>query len=552
MRKLFLLLSLCLLLTVPVLAADSTITSMKTDCRVDASGTTYVTQTLTLDLQTMENELDFPLGENVSHPEIAGYSAKKYTADGVTGLKLTSNTGITGVRTFTITYELSGLASEADGVQTFTLPLLCGRWIWPIDHYDFTVSMPKEFSAAPSFASGYQGDAIEGYMTYSIRDLMISGSMNDPLKDQDSLKMTLTLPSGYFSGTHAKWSASWVVTVLVVIFLALALVYWARTLRSGRLRASARMLPPDSVQPGDVPYLLCRGRMNFNMLVCHWASLGYLSIFVNEKGNVILRRRIDMGNERRKMECRLFENLFGDSDVCDGASLRYKRTAAKAIEQTPRYWDRRLYDRSSGNVLVMQGLCAIASGIAMLLSMSVILPIMAARGLVLFACLLLGILMSLLVQRAVRAVYLREYLWLALGGVSALAMLILSRPGDALTMLLSLAASLFTGWQTMHGGKRSTLGDQLIGQTAGFRKYLSRVSGSHIETQLRRDPQYFYRMLPYAEALGIGAQFAAKFADTELETCDWYGEAKDLPRQASGFYSRWKETLALLNTSIRK
>ena len=191
MRKLFLLLSLCLLLTVPVFAADATITSMKTDCRVDASGTTYVTQTLTLDLPTMESELDFPLGENVSHPEIAGYNAKKYTADGVTGLRLSSSTGITGVRTFTITYELRGLASEADGVQTFTLPLLCGRWSWPIEHYDFTVSMPKEFSGSPSFASGYQGDAIEGYMTYSIRELMISGSMNETLKDQDSLRMTL-------------------------------------------------------------------------------------------------------------------------------------------------------------------------------------------------------------------------------------------------------------------------------------------------------------------------------------------------------------------------
>ena len=248
-----------------------------------------------------------------------------------------------------------------------------------------------------------------------------------------------------------KWSADWVAAAFVLLLIALALVYWALTLRSGRLRASARMLPPDSVQPGDVPYLLCRGRMNFNMLVCHWASLGYLSMFVNEKGNVILRRRIDMGNERRKMECRLFEALFAGNDLCDGASLRYKRTAAKAIEQTPRYWARRLYDRSSGNIYVMQGLCAIATGIAMLLSMSVILPVMGARGFVLFLFLLLGIPMSLLVQRAVRAVYLRQYLWLALGGVSALAMLILSGPGDALTMLASLAASVFTGWQTMHG-----------------------------------------------------------------------------------------------------
>ena len=41
----------------------------------------------------------------------------------MTGLRLTSNTGITGARTFTITYELTGLVSQANDVQTFTLPL---------------------------------------------------------------------------------------------------------------------------------------------------------------------------------------------------------------------------------------------------------------------------------------------------------------------------------------------------------------------------------------------------------------------------------------------
>ena len=119
-------------------------------------------------------------------------------------------------------------------------------------------------------------------------------------------------------------------------------------------------------------------------------------------------------------------------------------------------------------------------------------------------------------------------------------------------MLLTLAMSVFTGWQTLHGGKRSELGNQLIGQTLGFRKYLSKASDSHTEMMLRRDGQYFYKLLPYAEALGLGAQFAARFGDTELEPCDWYGEANELPNQAGGFYSRWRETLALLDVSILK
>gem|GEM_PF-3312020 len=56
---------------------------------------------------------------------------------------------------------------------------------------------------------------------------------------------------------------------------------------------------------------------------------------------VVLRRRVDMGNERRPAEVRLFQMLFSQGDVCEGVSLLYKRTAEKADEVLRRYWVRR-------------------------------------------------------------------------------------------------------------------------------------------------------------------------------------------------------------------
>ena len=43
----------------------------------------------------------------------------------------------------------------------------------------------------------------------------------------------------------------------------------------------------------------------------------------------------------------------------------------RAIE---RYWDKRLYARTSGNPRIMKGLCALAMGVAALATMSQILP----------------------------------------------------------------------------------------------------------------------------------------------------------------------------------
>lgn len=133
----------------------------------------------------------------------------------------------------------------------------------------------------------------------------------------------------------------------ILLFLALAFGYWFSSLRSAPVRVASRMLPPDAALPCDMPFLLAGGPIQFNMLVCHWASLGYLTIFCGKNARVALRRRVDMGNERRPAEVKLFQMLFSQGDVCEGASLLYKRTAEKADEVLRRYWTKRLYQKTA-------------------------------------------------------------------------------------------------------------------------------------------------------------------------------------------------------------
>ena len=378
---------LCALaLCVPAFAADVTvITDMKTDCLVDASGSCQITQTVTIDIAGTEDTIELPLAANAKKISVAGYKYKKTTQDGYTVLVLSSNGGFSGSRTFTILYTISGLVTEQDKIQTLTLPLLAPKWNWAINNYDFTISLPAAFESYPAFTSGYYGDVIEDYMSFTVREGMIGGTVTTALRDHESLSMTLTVGEGYFAGKYARWSSGWVETALVMVFSALALLYWALTLRSKRLSVSSRATPPDAALPCDLPYLLAGGVPDFNMLICHWAALGYLTIEMDEKGHVLLHRQVIMGNERKRLEVKIFASLFSRGDVCDGASLVYKTTAQNAMRAIRRYWDRRLYARSSGNVKIMQALCAIAASIASLAVMSQLLPNMPARGLILFA-----------------------------------------------------------------------------------------------------------------------------------------------------------------------
>ena len=549
--KRFLLLLFLLLALTTGAAAAGTSTDLRTDCLVAGNGSCQVTQTVTIEFTGIEQSLTIPLGANAKRAAIAGYRAQKTVEDGYTLFQLKDDAGFAGSRTFTVTYTLSGLVSETDGEQTLNLPLLCPKWDYPIEHFSFTVTMPKDLETVPGFSSGYYGDVIEDYMTAARQGAVLLGDLDTALKDHESLTMTLALGPRYFTGTYSGWSANWVAAAFCILFALLALGYWFVTLRSPRLSVSSRSLPPDSALPCDLPFLLAGAKPDFNMLLCHWASLGYLSIAVDPQGHVSLLRHMYMGNERRGLECKLFAALFARADRCDGASIHYKNTAKSAAGALARFWGRRLYERGSGNVLVMRALAALCSGVALLSAASFLLPVLPLRWLVLALCFVLGAAMSACVQLAAIRWYLRRVPVLALGGVCAVAMLVLGNlSGTFPLMLLAAALSALTGVLTRHGGQRSRAGGRLLGQVLGFRQFLRRVTPSHLLMRLQRDPQYFYRTLPYAEAMGLGAMFARKFGDTELDPCEWYNEP-NLPRTAEGFYEKLKETLALLNLSIQ-
>ena len=48
-------------------------------------------------------------------------------------------------------------------------------------------------------------------------------------------------------------------------------------------------------------------------------------------------------------------------------------------------------------------------------------------------------------------------------------------------------------------------------RTLGFRRFLHNATDHHVKEMLRRDPQYFYKILPYAQAMGQGRHFTALF-----------------------------------------
>ena len=533
------------------LAGETAILRLEITGIVDEKGTANISMNIQMHVVGVVEQLRFAMPENAKDREIAGFRTKSSSENGLRYLTVSNSSGFTGDQTFTLTYSLPGLVSKGEESQKLELPLLAAQ-DYRVGQVALAVNLPKNFTSFPSFTSGYYGEIIEDYMEFSASGKAVVGTVNVILQDSDSLTMSLTVPEGYFAGRYKEGGLSKVLTVVVILLVVLALLYWWRTLQSTALRPQDRTLPPDGVNPGDLPYLLAGGNADFNMLVSHWATLGYLSFYVNKSGHVILRRRMSMGNERRAYERKLFDLLFGNDNLCDGASVRYKKVGERAMAVLPRYWGKRLYDKRSGSPFLAKLLCCLASAFATVIAMDAVGP-EKLHGLFLIVGFVAGFALCWLMQSAFGRFYLGDWVRVAIGCCCGLLLLILGGLGGiALTMAPTVAVAAFIGWQTTHGGRRSPYGQEVISQTMGFRRFLLHVSEHHLLQMLRRDPQFFYKMLPYAEAMGQGRRFVALFPDVQLEPCQWYEAARGTPTTASAFYDHYLDTLDMLNISIQK
>lgn len=553
MKRLLLLLVCLLALCTGVCAAEPVISEMKTDCTLTGSGSCQVTQSFTLEISGAQTQLRFPLSPGAKKASVAGYNAQKQTDGDCPVLVLSDANGFTGTRSFTVMYTISGLASEADGVQTLRLPLLSAKWDYPISKYVFTVTLPKPFESYPAFSSGYYGDVISDYIDLDISESRITGVIETGLKDHESLEMTLTLDKAYFSGAYTALSFSWVGMAFILLFLALAFGYWFSSLRSAPVRVASRMLPPDAALPCDMPFLLAGGPIQFNMLVCHWASLGYLTIFCGKTRAwhcaVALIWAMNAAQQRSScFRCSFRRAMCARARVFCTSARRRKPTKSSAL------LDEAAVSKKHGNPLLMRALgvlarrCCCGGG-----GQVPLFPAGFVRWLLLVVIFVLGGVLFGVVQYAPSAYYQGKRPAVALAAVCALALLMLAQLGEGLlAVLLVVACEVLIGILTLHGGKRTAFGDEIVAQALGYRKFLRRVTQSQLQSRLAQDSQYFYRILPYAEAMGLAGNLARTLGSTELEQCDWYQESKPLPRTAAGFYASLREALALLDLSIRK
>ena len=368
----------------------------------------------------------------------------------------------------------------------------------------------------------------------------------EALKDHETLRMDVQFPSETFRLGNLPGKTAKLDMLLFFLLLAVAAVYWFFLLRYSLILPRQQQTAGTDCTAGEVPCLLYGAAADPAGVLAHWGNLGYVRIVRSRRGRILLYKQMEMGNERKPAERKFFKAIFRNAEVCDAASQRFRAEAEQMRLSVRKSWLRRLFSPHSGSPLVLRGLGLTAGLAVSLMLFDILLPAGGLRWVFLALLTLIGGSLHFLLQRAVLMVMRRgRRVWLPMGLGALLTLILLGHfAGRGFVVFLDVLMQLFCALTTIFGGKRSQTGQEQARRLLGLRRFLRRADQGTLQRLIYQDPQYFYRMLPFADALGAAGPFVRHLGKLAPETCGWLQDAEDNVRTPEDFYRLYLEMAA--------
>ena len=522
MRRTVTLLLCCLMvLGISVTAyADSNASHIQNYSNIASNGSCEVTLTVSLHLESPQADLTFPLPKDAENIRRDNGSAKTSKSGNAILVHLDDLAEFTGDITVRFTYTLPQTVTVKEGQLYLNLPLLSG-FDHPIEAMKFDVMLPAAITTRPTFTSTYHQDSIESLLTYSIESNMLTGTVSSRLKDNETLSMQLLVTPAMFPSVSTFERTGNPEYVPMGICAALALLYWLVFLRCAPLLRTRRTTPPEGITAGEAGTRLHLDGADLTMMVVSWAQLGYLLIHLDDNGRVMLHKRMDMGNERSAFENKVFRSLFGKRRVIDGTGYQYALLCRSVARSIP--GKKSLIHPGNGNAAIFRVLaCGTHAFCGILLAMN----FTATRSLQIILAIILCILAAAsawFMQAGMYRLHLRWKLPLMIGmGLGVIWILLGILSGQWIAALLSVLLQWLAGVMAAYGGRRSELGRANAAMVLGLRSFLRKMTAEEAHRLSENDPDFFYNMLPFAMALGVGKAFSRSFGRRKQEMCPYF------------------------------
>lgn len=551
---------LCVIMLTTLVYADSCATGVESWSTVTATGSCQVTMTVRINMDSPASGLTFPLPRGAKNVAVNGSSARTYSSPTDPNVVLTDLSflnGYMGESVVTFSYVLDDVLITERNEETkksvlmMYIPLLCG-FDYPVQGLSFSVTMPGDVSGKkPSFTSGFLQTNIESIVNCVTGGSLISGTVTQTLQDREKLTLVMEVDEDMFPGKLIIFRDGNPEVVPMAVCCALALLYWLLLMRCLPLLRQRRTEPLEGVTAGEIGCHLTAAGADLTMMVFTWAELGYLKIYPDHRGRVFLQKRMDMGNERTVFENRCFYSLFSKGDMVDATGTAYARLCLKVSKTISGVQE--MYIRKAGNAFLFRALnCGISlfSGICFAYNFTTNRTLQVILSILLGV---LGVVTAWMIQDGMYRLHIRGKipiyfaaaavpLWIGLGIWS----------GAWLIGLLAVLAQIIAGLAAAYGGRRSDLGRQQAGLILGLRHYLATIPKEELERITENDPDFFFRMLPYAIAMGVDTRFAKLFGEQKMPHCIYLNAKENRRRNAAEWALLLRKTADRMDARQRR
>jgi uncharacterized membrane protein YgcG len=546
-------------------AADVEIKNYKIDMVVDKNGKITINETLDYLFNTPQHGAMIYIPEDyksvpwningevflrdyhfpISNVKVIGDPiADLYRENGNVVIKIgDANAFVSGPKTYRFTYTLQMRDLDLNGLQSFYMNLVGPGWTDPIEHVDFSITLPKAWPTNIFFYGDTVGNDVPIDIKYTISGNTLTGSYDQLIVQGQALTIKTDLPNDFFYFIPA---ANYSIPALLFAMLASVMMYFAF------LRFGKDDKPVETVEFNPIPGL-SSAQVGFIFdgfvdardvlsLIIEWAAKGYLKITENSKISFTLTKLAPIPETEIRAEKTLFNALFlGREEVTNKELentfyLHLQHAQADIHRHFQGNKERNIYRQDSTAIKFLLGFLSMIPPFLVLtsiiytksydLSTAFIGPFFVFIGSIGFT-----ILYAIMVQKwrslrfGGRIGFVLPVIMLGTILVISIFFMIVLNGGSIWKFIALIVIMIFNINIVSVMDKRTKLGADYLGRILGLKHFIDVAEKDRLEMLVNDDPEYFYKILPYAFVLNVSDVWSKKFESIAVPQPSWYASS---------------------------
>ena len=459
----------------------------------------------------------------------------------------TEGTFLSGQQIYEYSYTLQLRDLDLGGLQAFYMDVIGEGWDFPMEQVNVKVTLPNGWPFEPDITTGSYGSNTP-ITTYTIAGNTLTMTHTN-LGEYEAITIyaPVSETGDYFTFIPPTDYSGIALGVLAAFSVGLYLAY----LKFGKddkpvITVEFNPIPGLSSSMAGYIYDGTVETRDVVSLIIEWANKGYLTINEDPSNtkNFTLTKIKDMAESEIRAEKTLFADLFRGRDSVTNKDLErsFYQSIANAKMDIARYFNgnpqREIFSKKATVLKVLFGIVTMIPAGLVLASAVYVgtyredLALMAGIFSAIFGTILVIGWSSVVKRWPSLTETGRAGAVLGTGAISIMYALIY-----ALIMILNYAS--MSGWSLIVLGitfaltvfnialvsvmdKRTELGVSYLGKILGLKNFIETAEKDRLEALVHDDPQYFYKLLPYAYVLNVTDVWSKKFESIAMENPSWY------------------------------